>query len=255
MMLLKIENENLQETLENLVKKYENEEFIKDDPIQFPHRYFKRQDVEISAFIASLLAYGNRKIFISELNKIFNSMRNPTDYIKNFKPFQLKGFNYRFTKEVDLVQVFLILQEIYSKNSSLNEIFKMGFEKNRNIQDGLQSIVDYFYARVTLKVSSGFYHLLPSPKNGGACKRLNMFLRWVVRKSVVDFGIWDFVSPSELLIPLDVHVARISRQIGLLERKTNDFRAVVELTQNLKKLDKNDPLKYDFAMFGFGVNN
>ena len=119
----------------------------------------------------------------------------------------------------------------------------------------LQAVVDYFYSNAPKTVTQGFYHMIPNPQNGGAMKRMNMFLRWMVRKGPVDLGIWDFIKPSKLLIPLDVHVARVSREMGLLTRKSNDFRAVVELTNNLKNICPEDPVKYDFAMFAFGVES
>ena len=115
-------------------------------------------------------------------------------------------------------------------------------------------VTDYFYSRAK-NAGQGFYFMIPNPRNGGAMKRMCMFLRWMVRKGPVDFGIWDFMPASELLIPLDVHVARISREMGLLTRTSNDFKAVLELTENLRKFDPEDPAKYDFAMFGYGVNN
>ena len=117
----------------------------------------------------------------------------------------------------------------------------------------LQTVVDYFYARAPKNAGHGFYHMIPNPQKGGAMKRMNMFLRWMVRKSDVDVGIWNFMKPKDLYIPLDVHVARQSRGMGLLTRKSNDYRAVVELMSHLREFCPTDPVKYDFAMFGYGV--
>ena len=117
----------------------------------------------------------------------------------------------------------------------------------------LQGVIDYFYSNAPKSVQHGFYHMLPNPKNGGAMKRMNMFLRWMVRKSTVDAGIWTFMRPKDLMIPLDVHVARVSRSMGLLNRKSNDYKAVVDLTSKLREFSPDDPVKYDFAMFAFGV--
>ena len=116
-------------------------------------------------------------------------------------------------------------------------------------------VTDYFYSRVKIKVGQGFYHLIPNPEHNGTMKRMNMLMRWFVRDGEVDLGIWKFIPKSELLIPMDVHVARVSREMGLLTRKSNDKKAVYELTQNLRKLNPQDPVKYDFAMFGKGINN
>lgn len=241
--------------LDELVKKYEVEEFIKDDPVQFSHRFKKTEDIEIAAFVASLFAYGNRKVFIKKLDELFKTMKNkPLEYVLNFDARTLKGFNYRFAKDFDIIEVFRILNKLYTEDGGLKKLFEYGYQKDKTISIMLQIVTDYFYSNIKSNVGQGFYHLIPNPKNGGAMKRMNMFLRWMVRKGPVDLGIWDFIPTSELLIPLDVHVARISREMGLLNRSSNDFKAVLELNENLKKLDSNDPAKYDFAIFGLGVN-
>lgn len=278
--------------LEELVQTYETSDFIKDDPIQFPHKFKKLEDIEIAAFVSSLLAYGNRKIFIKKLDDLFEIMQNkPLEFVLHFqdepqlnpqlKPElnqksrvgllthqqksgaeKLKGFNYRFAKDIDIIEVFNILHKLYSKDGGLKKLFEHGFDSHSHLgEEGdkipimLQTVTDYFYSNVKNNVGPGFYHLIPNPANGGAMKRMNMFLRWMIRKPPVDLGVWDFISTSELLIPLDVHVARLSREMGLLKRSSNDFKAVLELTQNLKQIDAKDPVKFDFAIFGLGVNN
>ncbi len=289
--------------LEELAKKYEVVGFIKNDPIQFAHRFLdviarqklsaldksspeaispniEIKDVEIAAFVCSLFAYGNREVFIKKLDKLFEIMQNkPLDFVLNFNPNKLAGFNYRFAKDSDIIEVFRILNKLYSKDGGLKKLFEYGYSlpspfgsditniitlprplRERvgvrgEIYSMLQAVVDYFYSNVKKDAGAGFYHLIPNPQNGGAMKRMNLFLRWMVRKSPVDLGIWDFISPSELLIPLDVHVARLSREMGLLYRSSNDAKAVIELTQNLKKIDQNDPVKFDFAIFGLGIDN
>lgn len=241
--------------LEELAEKYETVDFIKDDPIQFPHRFKDNPDVEIAAFIASLFAYGNRKVFVKKLNELFKIMQNkPLEFVLNFNPKTLKNFNYRFAKDFDIIEVFNILKKMYTDDGGLKSLFKYGYNLDKSILTMLQVVTDYFYSNVKNEVGMGFYHLIPNPKNGGAMKRMNMFLRWMVRKGPVDLGIWDFIPTSELLIPIDVHVSKISREMGLLNRNSNDFKAVLELTQNLKKMDPNDPIKFDFAMFGLGIN-
>lgn len=262
--------------LEELTLKYETADFIKDDPIQFPHRFSAPEDVEIAAFIASLFAYGNRKIFIKKLEELFNIMQNkPLEYVLNFDAKTLKGFNYRFAKDFDIIEVFNILHKLYKEDGGLKKLFEYGYfipsplegedefrceervseiRVRGNIQQMLQCVTDYFYANIKNQVGQGFYHLIPNPKNKGAMKRMNMFLRWMVRKGSVDLGLWAFIPTSALLMPIDVHVARISREMGLLTRSSNDFKAVLELTENLKRFDPLDPVKYDFAMFGLGVD-
>ena len=178
------------------------------------------------------------------------AQNEPLNFILNFEPKLIGNFNYRFGKPYDFISIFKILKELYSNSEGLEELFKYGYEQNKMFE----TVVDYFYSRTDESVGQGFYHMIPNPRNGGAMKRMCMYLRWMIRKSSVDIGIWDFIKPSELYIPLDVHVGRISRQMGLLKRKANDSKAVKELPENLKKLCPEDPIKYDFAMFGYGVN-
>ena len=169
----------------------------------------------------------------------------------------LGDFNYRFGKTEDFAQIFYLMKELYEKDGGLSELFKYAYGEVKTLRDTrfFKTVTDYFYSRVAEDTAGqGFYFMIPNPENGGAMKRMNMFLRWMVRKPPVDFGIWNFIPQSELLIPLDVHVARVSREMGLLSRSSNDFKAVIELTDNLKNFDANDPVKYDFATFGYGVN-
>ena len=236
--------------LDRLVEKYETKAFIADDPIQFPHQGKNKEEIELLGFIASLFAYGNRKIFIKKLDELFKKSDNDIlNYIKNGDFSNLKNFEYRFSKDYDIIQIFKCLNKLYNNSKGLEELFNYSYES----QNMLQGVVDFFYSNTSNNVGQGFFHMIPNPKNGGAMKRMNMFLRWMVRKSDVDLGIWKFIKPSELLIPLDVHVGRVSREMGLLNRKSNDFKAVIELTEHLKSFCPEDPIKYDFAMFAFGV--
>ena len=238
--------------LNELVEKYENEDFIKDDPIQFIHRFKTKKDSELAGFISSLLAYGSRKQFIKKLEDLFfNIAQNePVNFIQNFEPKLIGNFNYRFGKPNDFVCIFNILKELYNNSKGLEELFTHGYDQGRIFE----TVVDYFYARASESVGQGFYHMIPNPHNGGAMKRMCMYLRWMVRKGPVDLGLWEFMKPSELYIPLDVHVGRISRQMGLLKRNANDFKSVIELTNKLKEFCPEDPVKYDFALFGYGIN-
>ena len=243
------------EKLDKLVVKYETPEFIKDDPIQFIHRGKSNKDRELAGFIASLFAYGNRKMFIRTLDEIFNKSDNDiANYITNGDFNNLKGIGYRFSKDYDIIPMFNILHKLYTESGGLEELFAYSFTPRGEKYDHfLEKVTDYFYALAPKNAGQGFYHMIPNPKKGGAMKRMNMFLRWMVRKSSVDIGIWHFMKPADLLIPLDVHVARQSREMGLLTRKSNDYEAVRELTNRLKEFCPEDPIKYDFAMFAFGV--
>ena len=249
----------LKTQLDKYILEYETKDFIKDDPVQFVHRFKTKQDNEISGFIASMFAYGKREVFISKLDYIFNLMDNkPFEYVKSFdyKSNNINSCDYRFSKDCDLVQILKILNKLYSESETLESLFEFGYEQKKGVWHMFQVVVDYFYSNVEDKsVTKGFYHLLPDPKKKSAMKRFNMLLRWFIRKSDVDIGIWNFVPKSELLIPLDTHVAKISRNLGLLKRNDNGFESVIELTNNLKTFDKDDPIKYDFALFGYGVNH
>ncbi len=237
--------------MDELAVRYETEDFIKDDPVQFPHRYKTAEDIEIAGFIASIFAYGNRKAFIGKLNQLFALMGDsPYQYIIAGS-FELNGFNYRFMKESDIVVILQVLHKLYREDGGLAGLFACAC-KTDNL---MQYVCDYFYSAAGENAGDGFYFAIPNPSKGGALKRMWMFLRWMVRKSAVDLGVWKFMTPAELSIPMDVHVARISRELGLLKRNSNDKKAVEELTEFLRTLDAQDPVKYDFALFGYGVNN
>lgn len=236
--------------LDKLVAKYETVDFIKDDPIQFIHRGKSKEESELLGFIASLFAYGNRKVFIKKLEEIFDKANGDiVGFIKNGDFSSLKGIEYRFSKENDIIPIFGILHKLYNESNGLEELFEYGYNSPRIDK----TVVDYFYSNAPKTAGQGFYHMIPNPDNGGAMKRMNMFLRWMVRKGPVDLGIWEFMKPKDLLIPLDVHVARVSREMGLLKRKSNDYRAVLELMEPLREFCPDDPVKYDFAMFAFGI--
>ena len=244
--------------LDEYVERYETKDFIVNDPIQFPHRYDDVRNIEIAAFLASIFAFGRREVFIKKLEILFDLMQNkPLDYVRSFdkKNNNLAGFGYRFAKDNDLINIFNVLSILYNENETLESLFSYSYSQTESIKGMLQGAVDYFYSRAEEKASDGFYYLLPDPKKNSAVKRLNMFLRWLVRDGAVDLGVWKFIDKSELLIPLDTHVARLSREFGLLSRNNNDFKSVIEITNGLKKFDPKDPIKYDFALFGFGVNN
>lgn len=237
---------DIKKRLDFLVKKYETKDFIKSDPIQFPHRFIDKKDIEIAAFISALFSFGKREQFIKKLNYLFSLADSPYELICDYKKFDLESFLYRFIKSEDLIELLRLLNKLYCiDKSSLEELFfELDFKK----------AINYFYKNTTCASRHGFCFMFSKPENNSALKRINMFLRWMVRDGSVDFGIWNSIKKSDLLIPLDTHVARLSREFKLLERKQNDFRAVLELTEKLKEFDQNDPVKYDFALFGLGVD-
>ncbi len=238
----------MKKLLDELRKKYETKDFIKNDPIQFPHKYKNREDIEIAAFISALFAFGRRELFIKKLSNLFNLTQSPFELISDYKKYNLNDFLYRFIKSNDLIELLKILNKLYiTDKSSLEELL---FEK----KDRFERVTNYFYSNCACPNSTGFCFMFAKPENKSALKRINMFLRWMVRSGDVDFNLWKSIKTSELIIPLDTHVARISREFGLLKRKQNDFKSAIELTEKLKEFDPIDPVKYDFALFGLGVN-
>ena len=240
--------------LDSKVKEYNQPAFIKDDPISIPHFFTKKQDIEIAAFFASVFAWGNRTTIIGKSKELMQRMDNsPYAFTKGHSAKdlnKLKGFKHRTFHEDDLYYFIEFLRRHYSKHASLElAFFPM---PGLDTEYGLTHFKKYFFSFEHLKRTEKH---ISSPLQKSTCKRLNMFLRWMVRNDNkgVDFGLWKNISPSQLICPIDVHVARVSKKLGLLKRKQVDWLAAIELTEALKKLDNDDPVKYDFALFNLGV--
>ncbi len=235
-------------------------DFVVDDPIQIPHRFTKKQDIEITAFWTSMLAWGQRKTIIAKATDLFERMDNaPHDFICHHSEMDRKRFaNFKHrTFQPDDTLVFLaILQKHYLAQESLETAFSASMTtEDTTIEAGLIGFNRYFFADLPPELNRTRKHLA-SPASGSACKRLCMFLRWMVRKDEngVDFGLWNAISPAQLVLPLDVHVERQARKLQLLTRPKTDWRAALELTEKLRVFCPEDPAKYDFALFGLGVN-
>ena len=246
--------ERLKEFLDQKVKEYNRPAFIKDDPISVPHLFSKKQDIEIAGFFAAVFAWGNRTAIISKSKELMQRMDNsPFNFVKNYSQKhqeQLKGFKHRTFKEDDLFYFVELLHHHYSKNDSLEQAFFP--DKKVSAEQALIHFRNYFFSLEHLKRTEKH---ISSPLQKSTCKRLNMFLRWMVRNdnNGVDFGLWEHVSASKLICPIDLHVARVAKKLGLLKRKQVDWLAAVELTNALCQLDKDDPVKYDFALFNLGI--
>jgi len=232
--------------------------FIADDPIGIPHLFSKKQDVEISGFWIAMLAWGQRKTIINKGKELIGLMDNsPHDFIVNHTEDDRKAFlkfKHRTFNEIDTLFFLEFLQQHYQKNESLESAFTKGMNKNdEDVKNGIAYFNNYVFS-LTDCPSRTKKHVA-TPERKSACKRINMFLRWMVRQDNqgVDFGIWTTIKPCQLICPLDVHVERVGRKLGLLKRKQSDWLAAKELTENLKKFDKYDPVKYDFALFGLGL--
>lgn len=243
--------------LNEKVHLYNRKDFIATDPIQIPHRFAKKEDIEISAFLISTIAWGQRKTIIRNGEKLMRLMdETPHDFIVNFTDKDLKKFEdfvHRTFNFDDLIAFLNALQNIYLHHGGLETAIKNCFEDDLQTPGaGWSRFKTLFFESAHLPRTQKH---LPDPLRGSAAKRMNMFLRWMVRKdrTGVDFGIWTSMHPSQLYLPLDVHTSRVSRKLGLLKRKQNDWKSVLEVTQNLRKLDPQDPIKYDFALFGLGV--
>ena len=240
------------------VDEYNQPSFIKNDPVSVPHLFTKKQDIEIAGFFAAIFAWGNRTTTIQKSTQLMELMEmKPHEFcvhhdVNNLK--RLLEFKHRTFNATDLLYFIEFLKFHYSKNNSLEPAFtKWMDKKDPTVENGLRGFHQYFFSLQDVPLRTKKH--VAAPERNSTCKRLNMFLRWMVRKDNkgVDFGIWKNISPLQLICPIDVHVARTARHFNLLRRKQTDWSAALELTSNLRELDKDDPVKYDFALFGLGV--
>lgn len=249
-------NQNeLYEFLEQKVLQYNTQQFIESDPIQIPHLFTLREDIEIAGFLAATISWGNRKMIIQNANKMMQLLGNaPYDFVMSHSEAdleRLENFVHRTFNGRDFSTFITGLKNIYQNHGGLEAVFNTHQESD-NLQKSIHELKKIFFEIVH---QSRTQKHLSDPLNNSAAKRINMYLRWMVRQdhAGVDLGIWKSISPSKLSCPLDVHSGNVARKLGLLHRKQNDAKALSELDLNLRKLDKNDPVKYDFALFGLGV--
>lgn len=251
--------QNLYYFLEEKTEQYNHIDFVATDPISIPHRFGQLQDIEIAAFWTAMLAWGQRKTIINKATTLFAMMDNaPHDFVLHHSQKDLSAllqFKHRTFNAVDVAYFLRFLQYHYQRCDSL----EMAFVTTLSPQDpdvvgnALRGFYDYFFSLESAPQRTRKH--ISTPARQSACKRLNMFLRWMVRRDNkgVDFGLWQGILPSQLLIPLDVHVDRIARQLGLLQSRAADWKAVLQLTEALRQFDPHDPAKYDFALFGLGL--
>jgi uncharacterized protein (TIGR02757 family) len=247
---------SLRQFLEEKVLRYNRIEFIRDDPIRVPHQFEKTENIEIAGFLAATLAWGQREVIIRNAMELMARMDNdPYDFLMHMEDRDLQvfnGFRHRTFNEEDCRSFILSLKRIYRQEGGLYHVFLEGYRKNAEIKGAIGAFRRLFtreeFAGRSLK------HVA-DPLTGSSAKRLNMFLRWMVRRddAGVDFGIWGGINPAHLYLPLDVHNGNVARKLGLLKRKQNDWKAVEELTAVLREFDAMDPVKYDFALFGLGI--
>jgi uncharacterized protein (TIGR02757 family) len=254
--IMKLKKSELKEFLDEKVELYNRPSFIDSDPISIPHQFTKKQDIEIAGFLAATIAWGNRTMILRNGRRMMEIMDNsPYDFIMNSEPSdfeEINGFVHRTFNSTDMIFFLKALQNIYRNKGGLETIFTSHMTPV-SLQPAIHEFHKIFFEIAHEKRTERH---VSDPFKGSASKKLNMFLRWMVRKdsSGVDFGIWKGIDPSGLFIPLDLHSGNTARKLGLLSRKANDWKAVEELTAVLRQFDPADPVKYDFALFGLGVN-
>jgi len=245
----------LKDFLDEKAEFYENPSFLESDPIQIPHRFSRKEDIEISAFLTATIAWGNRKSIINNALKLMQLLDHaPYDFIVHHEDrdlLALEGFVHRTFNGDDLIGFVKGLQHLYKNHNGLEAVFTK-YQKQGSLQPAITELKRTFFEIEHLKRTQKH---ISNPAKGSAAKRINMFLRWMVRPNgkKVDFGLWKTLSPNQLSCPLDVHSGNVARKLKLLKRKQNDAKALAELDKYLRKLDAHDPVKYDFALFGLGV--
>lgn len=250
----KLLNNELADFLNEKVSQYDQPSFIKDDPVSIPRSFTKKQDIEIAGFFAAIFAWGNRATIIRKSKELMQLMdQAPHEFCRGHRPKDLKrllGFRHRTFNETDLLYFIEFFKFHYNRHHSLESAFT---SHGGGIEEMLSGFHHYFFSLEDAPARTKKH--IATPERGSACKRLNMFLRWMVRKDDrgVDFGIWQNIAPSQLICPIDLHVARVARRLGILKRKQTDWPAAIELTEYLRTLDSGDPVKYDFALFGLGA--
>jgi uncharacterized protein (TIGR02757 family) len=251
---MEIDIDELRDFLDSKVSQYNNVNFIEPDPISIPHRFTLKEDIEISGFLSATIAWGNRKMITKYGHKMIDLLgESPYDFIMNHDDVQLERLNsfvYRTFNGSDLIQFIKSLQHIYQNHNGLESIFTI-YQTTDSLQPTISVFREKFFElQYNLKTSKH----VADPMNGSSAKRINLFLRWMIRndKNGVDFGIWKNIKPSILSCPLDIHSGNIARKLGLLSLKQNNHKAVNQLDLNLRLLDPIDPVKYDFALFGLG---
>ncbi|KAA9041653.1 TIGR02757 family protein [Ginsengibacter hankyongi] len=251
---------DLKKFLDQKVIQFNNPSFIKDDPVCIPHLFSKKQDIEIAGFFAATFAWGIRKTIINKSKLLLQLMDNaPYDFCLHHNDEDLKKverFCHRTFNDTDLLYFISFFKFHYSKHNSLEVAFfnnKTIKQFDNVVEHSLNYFNQYFFSLEDVPARTKKH--IASPQKNSTCKRLNMYLRWMVRNDDkgVDFGIWKKISPSQLICPVDLHVARVAKHFNLLKRKQVDWRAAIELTEALKKFDVQDPVKYDFALFSLGA--
>jgi uncharacterized protein (TIGR02757 family) len=253
----KFKFKQLKELLDQKYAEYNNKSFIDTDPIQIPHRFEQKENIEISAFLSSTIAWGQRKSIINNSKKMMAVMdNNPIEYLKNVSDKEIekiRDITHRTFNYIDFQFFIKSLKNIYTNYGGLEKVFTDGYKKNNTIKEAIRYFREIFFSIPFLERTSR--HIANVEKNSAA-KRINLLLMWMVRKdnSGVHFGLWNKIPTSSLMLPIDIHTGNTARALGLLNRKQNDWKAVEEVTSSLREFDPIDPVKYDFSLFGIDLN-
>lgn len=253
---MRLKKEELKEFLDEKVELYNRPSFIECDPISIPHKYSNKEDIEIAGFFAATIAWGSRKMILNSANRMMELMdHRPYEFIMSSGKRDLEGidrFVHRTFNTFDFIFFIKSLKNIYKNHGGLERIFKR-YQTGDSLQPAIHELHRLFFE---LPHECRTERHVSDPYKGSAAKKINMYLRWMIRKDNkgVDFGIWNSISPSILSCPLDLHSGNVARKLGMLKRKQNDSKAVAELDGVLRSLDPEDPVKYDFALFGIGVS-
>ena len=240
--------------LDKKVAEFDQPRFIKDDPVSIPHSFKRKQDIEIAGFFAAIFSWGNRKTIINKSVELMRLMDNaPYEFCTNSGDEDLKrllNFSHRTFNSTDLLYFVSFFHFHYHLSDTLENAFT---KHGKTIEEMLIGFHDYFFSLNDVPPRTKKH--IATPQRNSTCKRLNMFLRWMVRKDNhgVDFGIWEKISPSQLICPIDLHVARVAKRLGLITGKQSGWKSAIELTMKLREFDPEDPVKYDFALFGLGI--
>jgi uncharacterized protein (TIGR02757 family) len=246
----------IKEFLEEKYRQYATPKFTNDDPIQFPHRFSRKEDIEIVGLLTATISWGNRKMIIGSMDRLLQKIGDsPYEFVAGYSKkddHRLEGFVHRTFNGLDCIEYIKVLKKIYTQEGGVQELFLNGYKTDKSIKSAIDGFRSMF---VECNASTHTLKHVPNVAKGSACKRINMFLRWMVRPASegIDFGLWNGIPTSALMMPLDTHSGRVARALGLLSRKQDDWKAVDELTGLLREFDGNDPVKYDYALFGLGV--
>jgi uncharacterized protein (TIGR02757 family) len=252
-------SEEVKSLLDEKYDLYNRSNFIEDDPVSIPHLFSKKQDIEIAGFFAAILAWGQRKTIINKCKELMQMMGNrPHEFILDHSQNDLKDlmrFKHRTFNDIDTLYFIHFFKDFYQKHESLEEAFLLGGSTDSEFMK--HSLIAFHHVFFTSELAPQRTRKhIATPERKSACKRINMFLRWMVRQDDrgVDFGIWHRIKPADLICPCDLHVDRVARKLGLIQRKQTDWKTAEELTEGLRKMDPFDPVKYDFALFGLGIS-